>query len=298
MQLFAALIDPKSITLFSQPQAWLKTHGVNVLIIILGAWLLRRMGVAVIMGILKRAVRSHPFATETDRKKRLDTLDSLVNALSKIIIWMVAVIMIVDEIGINTTPLVASAGIAGVALGIGAQSLIKDFTNGLFIILENQYRVGDYVQFDTVQGIVQAITIRTTILRDFDGNIHHVPNSSIVVSTNMTFGVSGINQDITVAQDTDLDKLEKVINQVGEELASDEVWGSKIKRKPYFAQVVQFAERGLIVKILGETTPGSQWKVKTELLKRLRQAFVKHEIELPLAPLANQKEKSKKTKSK
>src|SRR5690606_25718334 len=123
MQLFAALIDPKSITLFSQPQAWLKTHGVNVLIIILGAWLLRRMGVAVIMGIFKRAVRSHPLATGTDRKKRLDTLDSLVNALSKIIIWMVAVIMIVGEIGINTTPLVASAGIAGVALGIGAQSL-------------------------------------------------------------------------------------------------------------------------------------------------------------------------------
>ncbi len=293
MHLLADLVDPKTITLFSQPHSWLKTHGINVLIIVVGAWILRRIGVAILMGLLKRAVRSHPFASETDRKKRLDTLDSLVNGLSKILIWSIAVIMVVDEIGINTAPLLASAGVAGIAIGIGAQSLIKDFTNGLFIILENQYRVGDYVQFDTVQGIVQAITIRTTILRDFDGNIHHVPNSSIVVSTNMTFGVSGINQDITVAQDTDLDKLELVINKVGEELAADEKWGSKIKRKPYFAQVVQFAERGLIIKILGETTPGSQWKVKTELIKRLRIAFVENDIELPLSPLTAGKKKSK-----
>ena len=269
----------------------------NVLIIVVGAWVLRRVGVAVLMGVLKRAVKTHPFATETDRKKRLDTLDSLMNALSKIAVWSIATIMIVDEVGINTAPLLASAGVAGIALGIGAQSLIKDFTNGLFIILENQYRVGDYVQFDTVQGIVQAITIRTTILRDFDGNIHHVPNSSIVVSTNMTFGVSGINQDITVAQDTDLDKLEAVINKVGEDMAADEKWGSKIKRKPYFAQVVQFADRGLIIKILGETTPGSQWKVKTELIKRLRIAFVDNDIELPLSPLSAGKNKDKKKPS-
>lgn len=297
MHLLADLVDPKSITLFSQPHTWLKTHGVNVLIIVVGAWVLRRVGVAVLMGVLKRAVKTHPFATETDRKKRLDTLDSLMNALSKIAVWSIATIMIVDEVGINTAPLLASAGVAGIALGIGAQSLIKDFTNGLFIILENQYRVGDYVQFDTVQGIVQAITIRTTILRDFDGNIHHVPNSSIVVSTNMTFGVSGINQDITVAQDTDLDKLEAVINKVGEDMAADEKWGSKIKRKPYFAQVVQFADRGLIIKILGETTPGSQWKVKTELIKRLRIAFVDNDIELPLSPLSAGKNKDKKKPS-
>lgn len=298
MHLIADLVDPKSITLFSQPHAWLKTHGINVLIIIVGAWLLRRIGVAVLMGVLRRAVRTHPFASETDRKKRLDTLDSLMNALSKIAVWSIAVIMIVDEVGINTAPLLASAGVAGIALGIGAQSLIKDFTNGLFIILENQYRVGDYVKFDTTEGIVQAITIRTTILRDFDGNIHHVPNSSIVVSTNMTFGVSGINQDITVAQDTDLDILEKVINQVGEDMAADEKWGPKIKRKPYFAQVVQFADRGLIIKILGETTPGSQWKVKTELIKRLRVAFVSNDIVLPLSPLSAGNKKDKKTTKK
>lgn len=292
--LFAELVDAKNLELFKHPGAWLQTHGVNILIIIVGAWVLRRLVVALILGIFKRAVRSHPFASETDRKKRVDTLNSLIGAISKIVVWLIAIIMIIDELGINTAPLLASAGVAGIALGIGAQSLIKDFTNGLFIIVENQYRVGDYVRFDQTEGIVQAITIRTTILRDFDGNIHHVPNSSIVVSTNMTFGVSGINQDITVAIDTDLDKLEKVINQVGENLAADETWGPKIKRKPYFAQVVNFAERGIIVKILGETTPGSQWKVKTELFKRLREALTKNDIDLPFAPRSTKLAKSKK----
>lgn len=263
---------------------WLQTHGINILIIIFGAWLLRRLAVKLVVSLLNRAVRRHPFASEADRKKRIDTLDGLVNTLSKITFWLVATTMIVDELGINTAPLLASAGVLGVAIGIGAQSLIKDFTNGLFIIVENQYRVGDYVRFDMIEGIVQAITIRTTILRDFDGNIHHVPNSSIVVSTNMTFGVSGINQDITVAVDTDLDKLEHVINQIGEELATDATWSPKIKRKPYFAQVVNFAERGIVVKILGETTPGSQWKVKTELFKRLRPALVANNIDMPFAP--------------
>lgn len=300
--LFAEILDTKSMNVFSQPRQWLETHGVNILIIVVGAWILRRIGVALFIGILKRAVRSHPFASEADRKKRIDTLNSLIGALSKIVVWGIAVIMIVDELGINTAPLLASAGVAGIALGIGAQSLIKDFTNGLFIIIENQYRVGDYVQFDLVQGVVQAITIRTTILRDFDGNIHHVPNSSIIVSTNMTFGVSGINQDITVAIDTDLDKLEKVINSVGEELAADETWAPKIKRKPYFAQVVNFAERGIIVKILGETTPGSQWKVKTELFKRLREALVANDIDMPFAPRStasdNAKPATKKSSSK
>ncbi len=296
MLLFAALLDTtaKDVTLFDQPKAWAETHGLNILIIVIGAWILRRLGAALFTGVLNRAVRSHPFATETDRKKRVDTLAGLIGAVSKVVFWVVAVIMIVDELGINTAPLLASAGVVGIALGVGAQSLIKDFTNGLFIIVENQYRVGDFVQFDTVSGIVQAITIRTTILRDFDGNIHHVPNSSIVVATNMTFGVSGINQDITVSIDTDLEKLEKVINDVGSEIAADDVWGKKIKKTPYFAQVVQFAERGIVIKILGETTPGSQWKVKTELLKRLRAAFIKNGIDLPMAPRSNKLTRSKK----
>ena len=222
----------------------------------------------------------------------------MLGALSKIVVGAEAVIMIVDELGINTAPLLASAGVLGVAIGIGAQSLIKDFTNGLFIIVENQYRVGDFVQFDTIQGVVQAITIRTTILKDFDGNVHHVPNSSIVVATNMTFGTSGINQDFTVSLDTDLEKVEKVVNEAGQALADDETFGKKIKRAPYFAQVVQIAERGIIIKVLGETTPGAQWQIKTELIKRLRQAFINNNIDIPMAPRSDKLAKTNKKTTK
>ncbi len=297
--LFSAIENSNRLNLIQNPGDWLGEHGLNILIILLGAFVLRKVAVTLVIGLFNRALKNHPFDYEADRKKRIATLDSLLNALSKIAVWGIAVVMIVDELGINTGPLLASAGVLGVAIGIGSQSLIKDFTNGLFIIIENQYRVGDFVQFGTVSGVVQAITIRTTILKDFDGNVHHVPNSTITVATNMTYGTSGINQDITIGIDNDLEKVEKVVNQVGEELAADETIGKKIKRTPYFAQVVQFGDRGIIVKILGETAPGAQWKVKTELLKRLNTAFADNDIDLPFSPRAGKSSNldSPKTKS-
>ena len=236
------------------------------------------------MGILKRVVRTHRFASESDRKKRIATLDSLLNTASKIAVFSIATIMVVDELGINTAPLLASIGIVGVAIGIGSQSLIKDFTNGLFIILENQYRVGDSVSFGTASGtvqasgVVQSISVRTTVLRDINGNIHHVPNGTIIVTTNKTFDLSGINEDITVRFNTDIPKLEKIINKIGVDLSEDDVFGKKIKKAPYMAQVASFSDQGIVIKILGDTTPGTNMTVRTELLKRLQEAFIKEKI--------------------
>jgi small-conductance mechanosensitive channel len=273
-----------AITIFSNPREWFSTHLLNIIVIIIGAWAIRRISVAVIMGILKRVVRSHRFATESDRKKRIATLDSLLNTASKIAVFSIATIMIVDELGINTAPLLASIGIVGVAVGIGSQSLIRDFTNGLFIILENQYRVGDLVSFGTATGAVQAtgtvqsISVRTTVLRDINGNIHHVPNGTIIVTTNKTFDLSGINEDITVRFNTDIPKLEKIINKIGADLGEDEIFGKKIKKAPYMAQVASFSDQGIVIKILGDTTPGTNMKVRTELFKRLQEAFIKEKI--------------------
>jgi len=273
-----------TLSIFKNPGDWASTHLINIVIIIVGAWVLRRAVVVITMGILKRVVRTHRFASETDRKKRIATLDSLLNTASKIVLYSIAVIMVVDELGINTAPLIASAGIVGVAIGIGSQSLIKDFTNGLFIILENQYRVGDSVSFGTASGsvqasgVVQSISVRTTVLRDLNGNIHHVPNGSIVVTTNKTFDLSGINEDITVRFSTDIPKLEDIINKIGKDLAEDEVYGKKIKKAPYMAQVAKFSDQGIVIKVLGDTTPGTNMTVRTELLKRLHKAFIKEHI--------------------
>ena len=273
-----------AITIFSDPKEWFSTHLLNIIVIIIGAWAIRRISVAVIMGILKRVVRTHRFASESDRKKRIATLDNLLNTATKIAVFSIAAIMIVDELGINTAPLLASIGIVGVAVGIGSQSIIRDFTNGLFIILENQYRVGDLVSFGTATGAVQAtgtvqsISVRTTVLRDINGNIHHVPNGTIIVTTNKTFDLSGINEDITVRFNTDIPKLEKIINKIGADLGEDEIFGKKIKKAPYMAQVASFSDQGIVIKILGDTTPGTNMKVRTELFKRLQEAFIKEKI--------------------
>jgi small conductance mechanosensitive channel len=233
---------------------------------------------------MQRAVRSH-FGNEADRKKRLATLEGLIDAVLKIGTIAVAILMIISELGINTAPILASAGVVGIALGIGAQSLIRDFMSGFFIIAENQYRVGDVVEISTlvgnvkVTGTVQAITVRTTIVRDQDGLLHHIPNGSIVVASNKTFGLGRINEDIIVDPDTDLDKLEKVIAEVNQ-MAAEEAFERKIKKAPTVGQIVGYNDRGIIVKIIADTLPGSQWEVKTAFYKRLRPELKKNKIKV------------------
>ncbi|MDQ5885916.1 MAG: moderate conductance mechanosensitive channel [Patescibacteria group bacterium] len=273
------------ISVIEDPGTWFQTHGLNILIIIFGAWIFRHVAFLAIHSVMQRAVRSH-FGNEADRKKRLATLEGLIDAVLKIGTIAVAILMIISELGINTAPILASAGVVGIALGIGAQSLIRDFMSGFFIIAENQYRVGDVVEISTlvgnvkVTGTVQAITVRTTIVRDQDGLLHHVPNGSIVVASNKTFGLGRINEDIIVDPDTDLDKLEKVIAEVGINMAKEEAFERKIKKAPTVGQIVGYNDRGIIVKIIADTLPGSQWEVKTAFYKRLRPELKKNKIKV------------------
>ncbi len=272
---FAAIDAANRLTLLHHPGDWFNQHGLNILIILGGAWLMRRFGTAVVSGLLHRAVRNHSFATETDRKKRLATLESLIDAIIHIAVWLVAAVMIIDELGINTGPLLASAGVVGVALGIGAQSFIKDFVNGIFIIAENQYRVGDTVTLNTVTGTVQAITVRTTVLRDADGSLHHVPNGTITIATNKTYDVGKVNESLTVPQDTDLSKLEKIISTVGAELVEDKELGAKIRTTPKMGQVTGLNDKGLVVGVVCDTVPGAQFQIRSELYRRLLPAIKK-----------------------
>jgi moderate conductance mechanosensitive channel len=288
-RLFSILELSSQKTLFDNPSQWLKTTGLNIAIILFGAWLFRHIAFLVIHGILQRAVRSH-FGNEVDRKKRLATLEGLVDIVLKLGTLIVAVLMIISELGINTAPILASAGVAGLALGIGAQSLIRDVMSGFFIIAENQYRVGDIVDIYTlvgsvkVSGTVQAITIRTTIVRDMDGKLHHIPNGSIVVASNKTFGLGRVNEDIIVDPDTDLEKLELVIKKVGEKMVSEEKFEKKIKKAPTVGQIVGYNDRGIIVKIIADTQPGSQWEIKSEFYKRLRPELKKNKINVSFTP--------------
>ncbi len=236
----------------------------------------------IIRRLVKRGIRPDKFKTAGEEKQREDTLVSVIGASVRVGLWIVAGLMLMGEFGVNIAPLLAGAGVFGVALGFGAQSLVKDFLSGIFIIVENQYRVGDVIEVNgTISGVVEHIDLRQTVLRDLDGRAHHIPNGFIDYATNMSMEFANVNLDIGVGYGTDLDKLELIINRVGSELANEEVWKDKITSAPQFLRVDAFADSAIVVKITGRTAPLKQWSVTGELRKRLKKAFDKEGIEIP-----------------
>jgi moderate conductance mechanosensitive channel len=281
--------------LLSLMRTWLNEHLVNILVILLAAWLVRHFGVRLISQILKRTVRSDIYPTKLDREKRIKTLKSLITAATRVGVYLIAFVLIIGELNPSyMTALFASAGLVTVALGFGAQSLIKDFMSGVFIITENQYRVGDIVDIAGVSGTVEDITIRTTVLRDLNGYVHHVPNGIIEVTTNRTIGFSQINEEFTVAKDTNLDELEHVINHVGDQLMAMPEFKDKILESPHFDTVKGYAANGIIVKVMGRTTTSAKWRVRSELYKLLAKSFKKHKIEASGLPVGAAATTSKK----
>jgi len=176
---------------------------------------------------------------------------------------------------------VAGLGIAGFALGFGAQYLIRDLIAGIFIILENQYRVGDVVRVADIGGLVEEITLRKTVLRDLDGIVHHVPNGEIRAASNFTRRFARVNLNVSVAYDTDLDHAISVINRIGQELAEDEKWRKVIKSPPQVLRVDNLGDSGIDIKILGDVKPMEQWAVMGELRLRIKKAFDAEGIEIP-----------------
>ena len=187
----------------------------------------------------------------------------------------------------NVAPLLAGAGIVGVAVGFGGQYLIRDIITGVFLIWENQFRVGDAVCIGDVCGSVESVTLRVTVLRDLDGTVHTIPNGEITSTSNKSNGFSRINLDVGVGYGDDIDKVQKVIDKVGQELAGDTEWNAKITKAPAFLRVNNFGDSSVDVKILGETMPGEQWAVTGELRKRLKKAFDKEGIEIPYPQQVN-----------
>lgn len=275
--------------------AWLDLHAVNILVILIAAWLARRFGVKILTRILSKTIRSDLYPTKSDREKRVKTLDGLGRAILMVVINILAGILIIGEINPSyTTALFASAGLVTVALGFGAKDLINDFVRGIFIITENQYRVGDVVEISGVSGTVENVTIRTTVLRDIDGNVHHVPNGSIIVTTNKTIGYSNLNEQLVLAPDTDLARAEHIINHVGEELAADPEFTNKIKKAPHLAAFNGYGMGGVIIRVAGKTGPNDKYTVKTELYRRLTTTLAKNHINIissPMAPPLSEKKK-------
>lgn len=271
---------------------WLKDPGVTIAIIVVVSWVALSFGMSVIRRAISRTVR---FDDEIDSERafemRVKTLTRIIGAIYKVVVIGIAGLMVLSELGVNTAPLFAGAGIISLAIGFGAQDLVKDVVAGIFILFENQYRVGDVVQLANYSGTVEKMTLRVTVVRSLDGDVHYIPNGSIEQSTNKTLSFSRINLDVGVAYGSNIDKVEKIINKLGEKMAEDEVWGDDILEKPHMLRITNLAESAIEIKVVGKTKPERQWAVAGELRRRLLDEFEKNGVEIPFPQIVVHKSK-------
>lgn len=250
---------------------WFLEHGIPILVIILLAYLAYRVVKAVTPMIIERSVtvRGKGRRAKTELAKRSRTLSGVLTGTIGIFIAIAAIFMILSDVGIDITPLIAGAGVIGIAIGFGAQSLIRDLLNGLFILLEDQYNKGDWVQIAGINGLVEDVNLRRTVLRDLDGMVHSIPNGEVKIASNYTRDWARVNLNIPVAYGEDLDRVTEVINRVGKELAEDKIFGPMIIGTPKVLRVDNFGDSGIDIKVVGETKPMKQWEVTGELRKRV-----------------------------
>ena len=279
-------------TIIQQISPWFFAHGIKIIAVVFIAYLIRRSIDILIKKSVRKIVISDHFLSKDAEKKREDTLIRIFSASASILVWMLALLMVLQEIGIAIGPLLAAAGIAGLAFGFGGQYLIRDLISGLFIIIENQYRIGDVVCFDKICGLVEDISLRMTTLRDLDGTVHHVPHGEIKTVSNLSKTFARVNLNIGVSYSSSLEHVILVVNKVGRELAEDATWKDQIIKSPQFLRVDDFADSAIIIKILGETKPLKQWDVTGELRKRIKIAFDKEGIEIPFPQRVTHQAKS------
>jgi len=264
-------------------EIWFMEHGAYILAILAVSYVLYRVAKLLMPRVAQKWVhiRGKGRQAREERDKRGATVSSVMVRWITILIVVVAVMMILAEIGVNIVPLMAGAGIAGVAFGFGAQGVVKDMLRGLFIISQNQYNKGDVVRVAGITGLVEDVSMWRTIMRDLDGIVHTIPNGEITTSSNYTKEWSRVNLNISVAYGEDLDHVIAVLNRVGAELAQDNTFGPMIIGTPRVLRVDNFGDSGIEIKVLGETKPLKQWDVMGELRKRIKKAFDEEDIEIP-----------------
>jgi len=261
---------------------WMGEHGWRiVLIVILFMTAIIAIG-ELVPRLVARSIARRSGESEEEVGKRGYTLSRVLTNSGQALIILIATFTILSELDINIAPILAGAGVAGIAIGFGAQNIIRDILAGVFILMENQYhRVGDVVRIADVAGLVEDINLRRTVLRDLDGIVHVVPNGEIRVASNFTKDWSRVNLNVSVAYGEDLDRVISVINRVGKELAEDIKWAPLILTPPQVLRVDNLGDSGIEIKILGETKPIRQWDVMGELRRRLKKAFDEEGIEIP-----------------
>lgn len=279
---------------------WFATKPLRIVLIVVGAFVLNRL----VRRLIRRFVSELTDETALSRKRRLrdltpkalqntdqtpslragaraETIGLVLKSSASIVIYSIAAIMVLGELGINLAPLIAGAGVVGVALGFGAQSLVKDFLSGLFMLAEDQYGVGDVVDLGEASGVVEVVNLRTTRLRGVDGTVWHIPNGEILRVGNMSQQWARALVDISVAYDTDLHRATAVVKDVADRMWGDDDWKSDILEEPEVWGIEALAADGVTIRLVLKTQPGRQFAVSRELNRRIKDRFDEEGIEIP-----------------
>jgi len=276
---------------------WLVDRPLRILLILIGAWILTRLARRLIRRSAERIVDSTrqgrlgrvsqtavvgaAVPDPVRAHARAEAVQSVLGSVVSTVIWAVAALVALGELDIELGPLIAGAGVAGVALGFGAQTLVRDFLAGLFIVIEDQFGVGDNVDLQDVAGVVEEVSLRSSKIRDVSGVLWTVSNGEIVKAGNATKGWSRAKIDVDVAYDSDIREAMAIVLRVAEELREDETWGLDILEPPEMWGVEQLAVDGVTIRLVVKTRPGRQYVVTRELQLRIKEALEAAGIEIP-----------------
>jgi len=257
--------------------------------ILLIAMLLHYLSDVVVAYIMKLFIRRQKKLNKTDAKKREDTLVSIISTVVKLLIWAVAFMAVLGAFNFNIASVATGAGVIGIVVGLGAQTTIRDYLAGIFIILENQYRVGDVITLSGgstgmagTSGEVEDITLRITKLRGLDGTLNVVRNGEASIVTNRTFKYSNIVIDVGVDYGSDIDVVEKIMNEIGKGMLKEEKLAGDIFEPILFLYLDDFSSSSIIVRAMGKVKPAKQWDIAGEYRRRLLKAFNKEGVEIAL----------------
>ena len=255
----------------------------HISIILVAAWvgskMLKKLLAKVHVFLVQRGIASGESVTESS--KRIETLMFLLRQAMYILLWVTVGLMIIKEAGIEIAPVLAGAGIVGLAVGFGGQNLVKDVISGFFLILENQVRIGDVVSINGTSGLAEQINFRTIVLRDVAGVVHIIPNGSITSLSNMTHGWSAYVFDIGVAYHEDPDKVISILKKTGAQLRQEDQYKDLIIEDPEIFGVDKLGDSAVVIKGRIKTKPIHQWEVGREFLRRVKHAFDEQNIEIP-----------------
>lgn len=287
MQGSVAATTTQALSIVEKAQAWGISHIPNLVRIaglLIAAWILSRVALKLIRRLENFADDGDPTIV-SEREKRAQTLGRILRQTSFLLIWGVALMAVLGELGVDLKPILAGAGIVGLAVGFGAQTLVKDIISGFFILLENQFRVGDVIETAGVGGLVESINLRTTVLRDIQGRVHVIPNGSINVVSNFTVEWSRAVLDVGVAYKEDTDRCFEIMKRVGADMEADPTWGPKIVGAFEYPGVENLADSAVVLRMMTKTIPQERWNVLRELRRRVKLAFDAEGIEIPFPHL-------------